>query len=586
MTRRASIIVYCLVIATVLLGLQSWSIAVGRLEQHVVSAIEQRTGLVVTARERAEIALLPLPRISLSNAVFQQRDGLLAGTALRIRARIRLLPLLAGNLSFDRIDLIVPQIDVAVPSGEEGLGNWLAAPLSYLEKLKVQSRIVMTGGAIFMRAQGVIQTILRDVNLVLEGRDADEPLALSGSLSWRGVPTELSLLWPMAGANARLSLRASSPLLALQFDGMRSVLDEPIVNGKLAISTKSLTNLLGWFGEQPRLAAAIGELDLTADAQIKPSEASLSNTVARIDGDRLEGVIKLGDAGPRLSLSGTLAGTQLDLGRLLGRLDLWHADSPADRAAPLDFEGWTAHDVDLRISVDSARLRGARLDDVATYLLVKKGRFEAGLLRAGAYGGSAKGRILAQSAPGGVDIKLQAGLDRINLAKAASDFPDLPRVSGTGGLQVALDGLGHSPETIIASLSGKTGISLRQGELGGFAFAELIRRLERNPKLLLSDWRQGKTPFDSAVVNFGIANGIATVMESQMTGPTYRLGLSGTVSLPVRWFDMTASLSSANGNLQLPFSLRGPLANPAFEFDSGAFRSGDATTPVPTLLTR
>jgi hypothetical protein len=56
MTRRASILAYCLIIALVLLGLQSWSIAVGRVEQHVISAIEQRTGLVVTARERAEIA--------------------------------------------------------------------------------------------------------------------------------------------------------------------------------------------------------------------------------------------------------------------------------------------------------------------------------------------------------------------------------------------------------------------------------------------------------------------------------------------------------------------------------------------------
>jgi AsmA protein len=585
MTRRASIIAYCLIIALVLLGLQSWSIAVGRLEQHVISAIEQRTGLVVTARERAEIAFLPLPRISLSNPAFQQRDGLLSGTALRIRARVRLLPLLAGNLSFDRIDLIVPQIDIAVPGPGDGLGNWLSAPLSYLEKLQVQSRIVMTGGSIFMRAQGAIQTTLRNVNLVLEGREANDPLALSGSLNWRGVPTELSLLWPMAAANAKLSLKVSSELMDLQFDGTRSVLDEPVVNGKLSLSTQSLPDLLDWFGERPKLAGAIGSLDLTADAQIKPREASLSNTVAKIDGDRLEGAIKLGEAGPRLSLSGTLAGTDLDLGRLLGRMDLWHADTASERAAPLDFEAWTAHDVDLRISVDSARLRGARLNDVATYLLVKKGRFETGLLRSNAYGGSAKGRLLAQAALGGIDVKFQAGLDRINLARAAADLPEFARLSGTGNLQVTLDGLGQSPEQIIASLSGKATATLRQGELAGFAFADLMRRLERNPKLLLRDWRQGKTPFDSATLNLSFANGIAAATDTQMTGQTYRIGLSGIMSLPSRSLDMTALLSSTSGTLQLPFTLQGPLDNPAFELDAGALRAGEAA-PTPTLLTR
>lgn len=585
MTRRASIIAYCIVIALVLLGLQSWSIAVGRLEQHVVSAIEQRTGLVVTTRERAEIALLPLPRISLSNPSFAQRDGLLSGTALRIRARVRLLPLLAGRLSFDRIDLIVPQIDVAVAGTGDGIGNWLSAPLGYLEKLQVQSRIVMTGGSIFMRAQGAIQTILRDVNLVVEGREADEPLALSGSLSWRGVASEISLLWPMAKANGKLSLTASSTLLDLQFDGVRSVLDEPIVNGKLALSTPSLSELLDWFGERPRLSAAIGSLALTAEAQIKPREASLSNTVVKVDGDRLEGAIKLGEAGARLSLSGTLAGTELDLGRLLERMELWHADTASERAAPLDFEAWTAHDVDLRISVDAARLRGARLTDVATYLLVKKGRFETGLLRSTAYGGSARGRLLAQAAPGGIDVKLQAGLDKVNFARAASDLPELARISGSGGLQVTLDGLGQSPEQIIGSLSGKATATLRQGELGGFAFADLMRRLERNPKLLLRDWRQGKTPFDTATLNLSIANGIAAATETQMSGQTYRLGLTGIMSLPARSVDMTAVLSSTGGALQVPFTLQGPLDNPAFELDAAALRSGEAS-PLPTLLTR
>lgn len=586
MTRRASLLACGFVIVLVLLGLQSWGIALGRAEQRVVSAIEQRTGLVVSERGRAEFALLPLPRISLSDVVFRQRDGEMSGSALRLRARVSLLPLLTGDLVFDRIDLVVPQIDIAVSGNDDGLGVWLAAPLAYLERLTVQSRIVINGGSIFMRTDGAIRTILRDVNLVIEGREAQEPLALSGSLTWRGAPTQLSVLWPISGDGARIVVRASSPAASLQFDGIRQGATEPVVGGKLALTTRALPELLGWFGENSRLASAVTALDLAADVQIKRREASLSNVIAGLGGETLEGAIKLSDAGGRLALSGTLAGSSLDLGRLSDNLGLAWPANAADRAAPLDFEAWTAQDVDLRVSVEAARFHGARLADVATYLLVKKGRFEAGLLRANAYGGSAKGRLLALSTPAGIDVKLQAGLDKVNLGRAAADVPALGRLSGTATAQVALDGVGQSVAEIAASLGGKAGVSVRQGELGGFAFADLLRRAERNPRVLLRDWRQGKTAFDQASVNFVVADGVATVTESQMSGPTYRFGLWGSLSLPERWIEMGGQLSQPSGQTQLPFRFSGPFGEPVFELDAGALLRSGALPTLPALLSR
>jgi uncharacterized protein involved in outer membrane biogenesis len=578
MTRRATLLASCLVAALVLLGLQSWGIAVGRIEQRVVAAVERETGLVVTGFQRAEIALLPLPRVSLSQVAFKQPDGgVLSGSALRMRARARLLPLLVGRLAFDRIDLIEPTIDVAVAGGEDGLVDWLSPPLAYVERLKVQSRIVIAGGSVFMRAEGAIRTILRDVNLTIDERKEGEPIVLAGSVNWRGAATRLALQWPVAGERAKLALSAEAPLISLQFDGWRSGLHEPVVNGRLSLQTKSLPELLGWFGDRPRLAAALGAVKLSADAEIKSGEASLSGASVALDTEVLEGAIKLADAGGRLALSGTLAGAALDLAKLHGRLG-------ALPPGPLDFDGWTAHDVDLRISVDAARLDGARLDDVATYLLVKKGRFEAGLLRAGAYGGSAKGRLLAVAAPAGVDVKLQAGFDRINLGKAAADVPDLARLTGIAGGQLALDGLGASYEEIVASLSGKAGATARQGELGGFAFADLLRRLERNPGLVLRDWRQGKTSFDSASINLSVANGIAMVTDGQMSGPAYRLTLAGQAALPSRWLDLGILLTPFSGSPRIPFTWRGPFDAPAFELDTDGLARG--ATAFPTQLLR
>lgn len=584
MTRRASILAYSLVLVLGLLGLQSWGFAVARVERHVIAAIEARTGLAVTGFERAEIALLPLPRISLSQVAFAQRDGQIAGRALRVRAHAQVLPLLVGRLDFDRIDLVAPQIDMAVSAESETLVDWLAAPLGYLQALRGQSRIILTDGSVFMRANGAIRTILRDVNLVLAEREPQEPLAVSGSVNWRGVPTEISVLWPVASGRGRTTLSVNAPLLKLQFEGLRSSAPEPITTGQITLTTRSLPELLGWFGEAPRLATAIGAFSLSADARIRPHDTALTNVVARLDGDRLDGALNLSVSGGRPSLSGTLAGAQFDLGRAIARLEIAAPDHGPD-AADLPFEAWTAQDIDLRVSVEAARFNGARLTDVATHLLVKKGRFEAGILRANAYGGGAKGRLLATAAPGGIDVKLLAGFERVNLGQAGADLPQFARLSGIGAAQISLDGLGRSLPEVLGSLSGKATLALRQGEFGGFAFGELLRRAERNPGLALRDWRQGKTVFDTAAASATVTRGILTLNEAQMAGPGYRLTLIGTAALPTRTLDMAALLQPVTGALRLPFSLTGPIEAPAFELEAEAMlRPTGATGALPLPL--
>jgi AsmA protein len=583
MTRRVSILAYTLVIALVLLGLQNWSIAVGHIERHVIAGIEDRTGLKVTALGRAEIAFLPLPRVSLSQVSFTRADGMLAGKAVRLRAHARLLPLLVGRLSFERIDLVVPEIDVALMGPDEGPSSWLATPLAYLAGLQHQSRIVISSGTIFARADGAIRTTLRDVNLLVDEREQGEPIAIAGSANWRGVPTEISATWPVSGERGRVSLSAASELASLRLEGTREGTSAPVINGQFTVSTRSLSGLLDWLGEKPRLAATIERFDLSTEAQIKPGELSLSNASVELDGDRLDGALTLGATGNRWTLSGTLAGARLDLGRLYDRLDTPKLAQGGNGATPLEFEDWTAHDVDLRVSVDAARLSGARLTDVATQLLVKKGRFEAAVLRASAYGGSAKGRLLAVTAPSGVDVKLQAGFDRINLTQGAADMPDFPRVSGTGNLQLALEGAGTTTEEVVASLGGKASIALRQGDLGGFAFLDLLRRAERNPVAALREWRQGKTPFDSASASATIAGGVATIGDAQMSGAAYKLTLAGQSSLSERWIEMSGQLAPVNGAFQIPLVLKGALDNPSLTPHTDALLSPSSSLPASLL---
>ncbi|KUL96529.1 hypothetical protein DK26_07060 [Bosea sp. WAO] len=574
MTRRASILGLAVAAVLLALGLQSWGLALALVERHVVAGIEKRVGLKVTSLKRAEFAFLPLPRISLSGVTFAAPDGSLSGTAVRLRARARLLSLVAGQLDFDRVDLIGPEIDIAVPNEPESYANWVAPPLAYLSALKGETQLVISSGSLMARSGSTILTTLRDVNLVIEDRDEGEPVAFAGSFTWRGETTRVNLLWPVTGERARVALALSSNLMSFRLNGTR-LGAQGVTTGQIEFNARALPDALAWIGPRPRIATLVRQVELTAEAQIAGDNISLSNVIAKLDGDQLEGALKLDGSGARRVLSGTLAGAEFDLARLLRQAGQPLSGTGVADETPLEFDSWTAHDVDLRISLDAARIGTAKLGDLAAQLLVRKGRFEAAVLRAAAYGGSARARILATAVPAGAEVKLQLGLDRVNLAQAGADLPELlGGLTGFATGQIALDGSGDSFEQVVGSLTGRANATLRQGEFKGMAFGELLRRAEK--PAAARDWRHGKTAFDTAQFAALANRGVLTLTEAQMAGPGYALSMTGSADLGRRWLELTGQLSATSGSARTPFEIRGPFNDAAFTptFDAAIHPTG------------
>jgi len=285
---------------------------------------------------------------------------------------------------------------------------------------------------------------------------------------------------------------------------------------------------------------------------------------------------------PNWALSGTLAGAEFDLGRLLQQAGPPTPTESSDAGTtPLEFDGWTTNDIDLRLSLDSAKLGPARLRDLAAQLLIRKGRFEASLLRAAAYGGSARARILATPVAAGSDVKLQLGLEKVNLALAADDLPDLARLSGTATGQLAFDGVGATVDQVASSLTGRANLTIRQGEFRGIAFPDLLRKAEK-PPTSARDWRQGKSAFETLQLS-ALANlGVLYLTETQLTGSGYNVVLNGTADLSRRWLDLNGALSSTTTSTRVPFEVRGPFFGAAFtpEIDAALRTLGPA---IPLL---
>src|SRR5262249_12112526 len=76
------------------------------------------------------------------------------------------------------------------------------------------------------------------------------------------------------------------------------------------------------------------------------------------------------------------------------------------------------------------------------------------------------------------------------------------------------------------------------------------------------DYRSGRTPYDKLNVALKVANGIVTVDDTVVEGPSMRVTLGGTAAIPTRELDLKGTASLLGGAkevaFELPFFVYGP----------------------------
>jgi AsmA protein len=115
---------------------------------------------------------------------------------------------------------------------------------------------------------------------------------------------------------------------------------------------------------------------------------------------------------------------------------------------------------------------------------------------------------------------------------------------------------------------------------------KLLKRLERRPLSGAGNFRSGSTPFDSLNIAIRFNDGIATAEDARIEGPTTRVLVTGTASVPSREYDLkgVASLvvaKDAPPAFQLPFVIQGPWDDPLIFPDSDSLiRRSPASAPL------
>lgn len=602
--RIATLIAVVAAAGTAALAGASLVIPVDAVRDAVTSEIRTVTGLDPVLRGPVSISMFPTGTVTFSDvALGEPTAGEPAFAAAQLTANLRLTSLLAGRIEIADIALLKPRIAVTV--GPDGHTNWSPLVDTLARALKPNARrdervvsfseIRINDGVIAISNPGRrIAETMEGVELSLAWPQIAKSFAAAGQFVWHNEKVDASVSiadFPaaLAGDNSGMKFRLGAGPLKAAFDGTMSYDPSLKVNGTLAADTASLREALRWSGDRSLPAGGLGRFALKAHASVAGGTVALSNLNVGLDGNVAEGALSYVATG-RQMLQGTLAVETLDLSPYVSSFRLI-ADNPRDwDRNPLALDWINDWEADLRLSAAGVRFSHAQLGRTAVAATLRSGRMVVTVGESQSFGGLVTGTIALAKVNAGAEFKSQMQFADVDLAKCLSELFGLRRVEGTGSLAFAMESAGVNVQELAGNLNGTAQITAKQGALTGLNVNQLLRRLQRSPLSGSGDFRSGRTPFDKLNIGLRIAKGIATAEDVHLEGPSLRVAVAGTTSIPARELDLsgTATLvnaADANAGFDLPFVVQGPWDNPLMLPDPQTLilRSG-ATAPLIDAL--
>jgi AsmA protein len=558
-----------------------------------LSELRAVTGLDPTVRGPVTVSLFPSGTVSFQDVMLGSANRP-ALNAERLTAHLRFLPLLIGRAEIADVSLERPTIAVDIDAS--GRSNWsgLIAALARSQKPDAQrastfSEMRIKDGVIAIRDQErKIYETLDDVELSLAWPSISKSFGATGRFVWRAEPVDASLILgdfaaAMAGQRTGIKLRLAGAPMKGAFEGSFSLEPTLRVEGTLAADSGSLRDALVWFGKRPLPGGGFGRFAIKAKTNVTGGTVGLSGVNLELDGNIAEGVLTFA-ADSRKTLQGTLASEALDLTPYVSAVRLLTSNRRQWDSDHIALDGLAGMDLDLRLSAGKVALAEAKLGRTAIGANLRDGHLVITIGEAQAYGGVIKGSVTLASSTGGVDVKSQLQFTNVELESCLDQLVGLRRLEGSGDMSLAVEGSGDSVLAVTRTLNGTASLTGRDGALLGFNVEQLLRRLERRPLSAGGEFRTGRTPFDKITVALRIVGGTADVEDMHISGPTVRVALAGSASIPSRELDLTgtaALVAVARDNarpFELPFIVQGAWDDPIMLPDAEALirRSGAA----------
>ena len=265
----------------------------------------------------------------------------------------------------------------------------------------------------------------------------------------------------------------------------------------------------------------------------------MSDVNVELDDNSAEGALTLATDGHRL-VQGTLAVDALDLTPYVSSVRLLARDENNWDRLPIALNGFGDFNLDLRLSAASIKIADAQLGRTAVAATMHDGKLDLTIGEARAFGGTAKGTLGVASADSGVAVNSNMQFVDVDLEDCLGQIFGVHKVQGRGNLAFNLDGAGRNIHSggNITSLNGTATLNAQSGALTGIDVEQLLRRLERPQFSGNGDFRQGSTPFDELAVSLKVQNGLVSVDDMHIVGPSVKLAVGGQASVPARDLDL------------------------------------------------
>lgn len=554
MTRLIKILAGIAVLAGLVMAVAPWTVSSRALTAAVADQLRHDMGIDLTVDGRTTIAFLPVPRLKFEVVTVRGAGGVVLARGGQIRGRLKLLPLLTGQIEL--AELSISNSRIAVLVDKDGRTAWeptfaaLRARIAGDPDGDIRRLIINHSSVAWSDERSGANNLFRDVNLVANWSGAGDAVEIGGTFDWRGEAVHIALteLVPSALADGRdspVELRLSArlgrvTLVANANDGRAG----PWLSGRSSFETKSLRDLVAWTGAELPLGPYIGPASLDGEFKASGPGVSWPSVKLTLGAEKLEGAVASRIEAGRLALTGTLAADTLDLSGFLAPFAQAIAPNGGWSWEPLSLSGAAAADLDLRLSATSARVGPAKLSDVALNVLIKPGRLEAALGRAGLADGSVKGRLLLVSTPDGVDLKANGNAQGLDAAALMTNLSGSNWIAGTASGQFTLEAAGPTAAEMAQRASGRATIAVKQGEFVGLALDDALKRFERQPLSASLNLRSGRTPFREAQATLSLTDGVGEISDASFTAAALKGRVRGRIVAPERSIVAKAAVES------------------------------------------
>ena len=562
----------------------------GRIAQEVKSG----TGRELILQGDIKLSVFPWVALELGPASLGNPPGF--GTEpfislQRMALRVKLLPLLSGQLEVGRIQ--IDGLDLWLKKNADGKGNWedfgkqsesgaSATPAGGSQGFKELAGVIIKDSRIRYET-----TSLTDVNLEVGRVAMRTPVPIKASFNLdRGADAAamsvkaaldvtlnpdakqyglaavtLSGEMKLKGDNRPIPWRFSAPSLdvdlaaqtfkaaaftaqfaAANASGALSaekILDAPSLQGAVKLDSLVLREFLSRLGidaPKTRDEKVLTNLAASASFSYGGNAARVSNLVLQLDESKI---------------TGQAAVTNLDTKAMTFDLKLDHIDvdrylepenaAPKPDEKPFELPGakLKALEANGSVQIGSAKIAGVTLTNVRMLVQSKDGLLHLNPAKASLYGGQYAGDITYDARAAMPAVKLDQQMTGIDMAQLLKATVKSERLSGRGNLTTKLAGQGRTSDALIKSLQGRVEANLSDGAVEGIDLWNDISRAQALFKRqnLPPASATKRTKFDAFKMSADIAGGVATTKDLNIASQNLQVTGQGSSNFITRAID-------------------------------------------------